>query len=224
MDWLRFVQALVCDFDGTLAEARYDFAAMRARVATLAGEYGVGEEHLAGVHTLEGIAHAAALLGDRGPEFARRADALCVEIEMAGARKGRLLPEAVTALGRLRQSGRRIAVITRNCRPAVDLIVGGQQVGWQALLTREDVPLPKPHPDHALRALAAVGADAAGAVMVGDHPMDVETGRRAGLRTVGVLTGAGSREVLQAAGADLVLPDLTALAALLLEGDEYAPD
>ncbi len=46
-------------------------------------------------------------------------------------------------------------------------------------------------------------------VVVGDTPLDVECGRHFGARTLAVATGHFATEELEAAGADLVAPDLT---------------
>ncbi|GAA2097563.1 HAD family hydrolase [Actinomadura alba] len=56
------------------------------------------------------------------------------------------------------------------------------------------------------------GADT---VIVGDTPRDVATARAVGARAVAVATGADSAAALEAAGADVVLPDLADTAAVL---------
>jgi len=54
--------------------------------------------------------------------------------------------------------------------------------------------------------------------VAGDTVSDVQSGRRAGAGFVaGVLTGAHDAAALAAAGPDAVLPDVTALAAALVE-------
>ena len=53
------------------------------------------------------------------------------------------------------------------------------------------------------------------AVYVGDHTADMAAGRAAGAYTVGVSTGGCTAEQLSAAGADVVLPDLTTFPAVL---------
>ncbi|MGI8780135.1 MAG: HAD family hydrolase, partial [Solirubrobacteraceae bacterium] len=68
--------------------------------------------------------------------------------------------------------------------------------GWT---TSSDVEQTKPEPD-----LVAAAVDKAGggpAVMVGDSTWDCEAAKRAGLETVGVLTGGFSEQELRAAGA-----------------------
>lgn len=66
------------------------------------------------------------------------------------------------------------------------------------------------------RALAATAAaDRARTVMVGDRHHDIDAGRACGTATVGVTWGAGSRQELEDAGADVVVDTPDALAALL---------
>jgi phosphoglycolate phosphatase len=62
------------------------------------------------------------------------------------------------------------------------------------------------------------GADV---VIIGDTGRDIAAGRAIGARTIGVATGYTTADVLRAAGADVVLPDLTDTRALLsvLTGD-----
>jgi len=46
-------------------------------------------------------------------------------------------------------------------------------------------------------------------IVIGDTPRDVESAKDAGCRSLAVATGNYPRDVLEAAGADVVLPDLT---------------
>jgi phosphoglycolate phosphatase-like HAD superfamily hydrolase len=66
------------------------------------------------------------------------------------------------------------------------------------------------------RARAAYGADFGGraTVLVGDTPLDVAAALATGARVVGVATGTPTAAELAAAGADMVLPDLTDAAAV----------
>ena len=77
----------------------------------------------------------------------------------------------------------------------------------------------KPAPDPLLAFCRAVAIDPAQTVMVGDSTHDLIAGRRAGMRTVGVLTGMADAPTL-APQADVVLPDIGHLPAWL---DQAAP-
>lgn len=69
----------------------------------------------------------------------------------------------------------------------------------------------KPHPEPVERAVALLGATPANALFVGDSPHDVESGRAAGVHTIGVTWGAFSREEMERCGADIVVDDVDAL-------------
>jgi pyrophosphatase PpaX len=71
----------------------------------------------------------------------------------------------------------------------------------------------KPHPEPVERALALLGASPHDAVFIGDSPHDVESGRAAGVRTIGVTWGASTRDEMARAGADLVIHEVADLPA-----------
>ncbi|HYM57754.1 MAG TPA: HAD family hydrolase [Solirubrobacteraceae bacterium] len=78
--------------------------------------------------------------------------------------------------------------------------------GWT---TSGDVERTKPAPDLVLAALEKAGDGRA--VMVGDSTWDCEAAGRAGIETIGVLTGGFSREELTMAGAAAVFESITEL-------------
>jgi HAD superfamily hydrolase (TIGR01509 family) len=97
----------------------------------------------------------------------------------------------VATLAALRGHGHQVGIVTRNCRVAVAEALRRVPLPHDALLTRNDVAHAKPHPEHLERMLEALRADPSDAVMVGDHWMDVQAGRRAGMLTVGILDAHG---------------------------------
>jgi phosphoglycolate phosphatase len=53
------------------------------------------------------------------------------------------------------------------------------------------------------------------AVMVGDHMIDIQAGRRVGMKTIGVLTGRTKKKEFEKAGADYILRDASEVYQLL---------
>jgi phosphoglycolate phosphatase len=213
------LKALIFDFDGTLAAGHYDFQAMREGVYAAARRYDVSEHALDGLHVLEAVGRAAAIIGADGGEaaaFRAEAERIILGVELAGARQSRLLPGVAQALASLRACGYRLAIVTRNSRAAIEIIRGATSIACDALLTREAVSRVKPHPDHLTAALAMVKCDPCRAAMVGDHPMDIAAGKAVGAVTIGVLTGSGTRETLAGAGADLIVESVVELAQRLV--------
>jgi HAD superfamily hydrolase (TIGR01509 family) len=73
-----------------------------------------------------------------------------------------------------------------------------------AVTSSEDVDVAKPEPDIVALALERAGVPPSRAVFVGDSVWDAETAARAGVISVGVLSGGLSRHELEAAGAAMV--------------------
>jgi HAD superfamily hydrolase (TIGR01549 family) len=84
--------------------------------------------------------------------------------------------------------------------------------GWT---TSADVEATKPEPDLVKAAVEKAGGG--DAVMVGDSTFDCEAAERAGLKTVGVLTGGFSEDELRGAGAVEVFESIQDLRASLDE-------
>lgn len=210
------ITAAVLDVDGTIATCPYDFDAMRAAVARIAARHHIDTASLGVRGIIEQIDLVADRLGDDAQTFREEADAAVKEIEVAAARGASLLPGAPEALAHLQRSGLAIGLITRNCRDAAEIVLRDGDGCYGVLLTRDDVPLAKPDPDHVLRAIAALGRLPEHTVVVGDHDYDMQAGRAAGVRlSVAVRTGNRPDDALRAAGADHIIDALADLPAWL---------
>ena len=71
-----------------------------------------------------------------------------------------------------------------------------------------------------LEAMEALGADPAHTIMVGDRFYDIEAAKRAGIPSVGVLYGYGSREELQTYAADYIVENVEQLFDLLTKQED----
>ncbi len=86
--------------------------------------------------------------------------------------------------------------------------------GLPAFGQRDDIPK-KPAPEMVWKALETLGADAEGAVYVGDSEVDVQTARNAGLPLVAVSWGFRTVEQLLEAGAETIVNTAEELLAAL---------
>ncbi|BFR48820.1 HAD family hydrolase [Nitratidesulfovibrio sp. HK-II] len=201
------VRAVVFDFDGTLAVPTLDFGVMRRAVAEAMAAHLTPPER-PDLPVMEWIAHTARLLEERSPVGASalhaEAHAAIRRVEVQAAARGSLFPFTRPMLAALAAMGVPVAIVTRNCPEAVRAVFPDVDALCPCLLTRDDVPSVKPDPDHLLRALDGIGRAPGEALMVGDHPMDIVTGRRAGTLTAGVASGESPADALHAAGADMV--------------------
>lgn len=207
--------AVLFDFDGTLAMLNLDFVEMRRRLVRFTLEHGLPPEVLHELPMLELIDHASAWLDaretGRGGVFYQQAQQVLQTIEIEAARQSGLLPGAQELLATLRYHGIAVGIVTRNCDMAVRTMFPHVDTYCQVFLPRDRVRQVKPHPAHLEAALAQLGSTPVNTLMVGDGAMDMQAGKSLAMFSIGVLSGTGSRETLLQHGADLILDSVADL-------------
>ena len=208
------MEAVIFDYDGTLVQLNIDFGAMRQDVEASLGDYGIEPEDFKGFYILEMINEAAGRISERSRSessfFMRDCLDLVVAHELEAAKEGTILPGVIDMLQLLRKRGVKVAVITRNCDKAVKEVFPQLESLCDVYIPRDGVSRVKPHPDHLVLALERLEVEnAARCLMVGDHVIDVEGGKRMEMMTAGVLTGNTTRQQFMGAGADFIWEDAT---------------
>jgi phosphoglycolate phosphatase len=210
---LREVKAIIFDFDGTLAVLNINFSLMRGRIFDLMRVYGIKEEIIREKYLLEIIDEVYQVLWERAPSraeaFYQESHQVLREVEMKAAERGRLIPGTGTTLKSLRGKGIKVGVITRNCEDAVRKVFPDINHFCDIFVSRNSVKKVKPHPSHLTYVMGSLKISGQEAVMVGDHIIDIQAGKRVGMKTVGVLTGRTKKEEFEKAGADYILRDAT---------------
>jgi phosphoglycolate phosphatase len=210
---IQGAKAVVFDFDGTLAVLNIDFSSMRERVFNLMKRYRVREELIEEKYLLEIIDEVYRILWEKSPsdaeEFYQEAHRILFEIELRAAEDGRLIPEVERTLKILRGRGIKIGIVTRNCEDAVRKVFPVIDDYCDVFVSRNSIKKVKPHPDHLISVLRALGVLGEEAVMIGDHTIDIQAGKKVGMKTIGVLTGRTKREEFEKAGADYILGEVS---------------
>lgn len=197
--------AVLFDLDGTLVDSLSDIAASMNHVLALLGHpphdldairsfVGEGARHLVAQSLPAGsseaaIDHALALYKERYRSH------LIVETKpYAGI-------EAL--LARLASRGVQLGVVTNKPHAAAGALVSTLFTPQRfSVVIGEEVGKPrKPHPGPALAAATALGVAPSATCFVGDTSVDIETGRAAGMTTIGVTWGFRDRSELLEAGA-----------------------
>jgi len=201
--------AVVFDFDGTLATLNIDFFLMRKSVMELIENYGVSSNHLGHLYVLEMIEAGRSLIlnnfPSRASDYIYQANAVIEHIEVEAAKSGHLIDGTKEMLTELKERKIKTGVVTRNCRTAINQVFPDIISYFDSIITREQTPHVKPHPEHLRLTLKRMRVKPESAVMVGDHPMDIKIGQDVGLFTIGVLTGSSSERDLVLAKADVIL-------------------
>jgi phosphoglycolate phosphatase len=216
---LQAIRAIIFDFDGTLAVLNIDFSLMKERVFDLMRRYSVQEEAIQEKYLLEIIDEVYQILWRTSPtnaeDFYQKAHDILHEVEMKAAEMGKLIPGTEDTLKSLKQKGIKIGIITRNCEDAVRKVFPNLNDFCDVFVSRNSVKKVKPHPDHLTYAMELLKTSGEESMMVGDHVIDVQTGKGVGMKTIGVLTGRTKKEEFEKAGADYILRDVSELIELL---------
>ena len=203
------LDAIIFDFDGTMATLNVDFSEMRRCLVNHLAAYGVPAESMERVFILEMVENAKDIIAkenpDRATQYHREAIQLIETIELQAAAEARLFDETEAMLSELKARKIRTGIVTRNCRAALETVYPGVYSAVDVVLTRNHIARVKPDPEHLRQALSMLEVQPERSAMVGDHPMDIQLGLAVGAITVGVLTGAADRTRLEASGADLVM-------------------
>jgi HAD superfamily hydrolase (TIGR01509 family) len=211
---LSDVDAVLFDFDGTLIDSSEPICLSFNEALTRHGLKPLADDSIKAA-----IGRPLRdLFGEQGEQVP--VDDLVEEYKRAFAElaPGRafLMPgvrELISALSRQKKLG----VVTSRTSTGTAQIL--EDLGlfdcFSILVGIEDVEQPKPSPDPVLFALRKLAVLAQNSVFIGDTTYDMEAGRSAGTKTIGVTSGSHNREQLLAAGADFVVNDLITLQNML---------
>jgi phosphoglycolate phosphatase len=119
-------------------------------------------------------------------------------------------------LQELRAGGLALGVATNDAASSARAHLAAEDIAdlFDHVLGYDSGFTPKPAPDMLLGFARQLDIAPRDVLMVGDSTHDLQAGRAAGMRTIGVLTGIAPRDVL-APQADMVLPDIGHLPRVL---------
>jgi HAD superfamily hydrolase (TIGR01509 family) len=205
------MQALIFDLDGTLIDTVYAHVFAWQRALDEAGMAMDGWR----IHRRIGMS-GGLLTRALGRELGR--DILPEEAEALQRRHGELfrsllpvrrpLPGAVELLRHLQDRHVLFGIATSGRRPEIDASLQALGVGPQVVvIERRDVARAKPEPDLFLACQERLGVGTADCYVIGDAVWDLLAARRAGMLSVGLLSGGYGEDELIAAGAFRVYRD-----------------
>jgi phosphoglycolate phosphatase len=214
------IGGVVFDFDGTLTELTLDFQQLKSEVLKVLAEY-IPSEILEKRSSLLMIEMIYELAADCEPEKAKTVVEAGFrrlwDLECEAAQGKDVFPFTRDVLGWLKRRDIRIAIATRTCREALDIVFKDSNEYVDTVITSADTRWVKPNPYHIETALSRLRIVPEKAVMVGDHPTDVIAGKACRMKTVGVLSGATGKEAFERAGADYIARDIRSLPEIISE-------
>ena len=209
------IKFVLYDFDGTLADTRELIVAVKQETMQRLGLTVESEEVCAstiGLPLKESfIATYPSFSDDKINECVAAYRA--VFNEMKNEKPPVLFPGVKKVLSEIKELNiTQTIASSRNTDSLNDLLAKMDIAGYfPYVLGGSDTLLNKPHPEPVLKTLKDLSAAAEETLVVGDMPYDIEMGKRAGVYTCGVTYGNSDRGSLSAAGADIIIDNITEL-------------
>ncbi len=113
----------------------------------------------------------------------------------------------------LKKQNLKLGIYTSGYRLRTDMILDmiGIREYFDEVICGEEVTHPKPHEEGILTLAKKMNVKPSEVIMVGDAEHDILSGKNAGVVTVGITHGFGTKEALKKAGADYIVDSLTEL-------------
>lgn len=212
-------KVIIFDFDGTLCDTRSNIIiAFRATM-----------EHLGLDMRDEDTCGATIGLTLRDgfksmyPDFDDAKIDYCVDTyrEIFAERRKELMPDLFPGvketLAELHKRGYRMTIATSRLTDSLMLFMRHHGIDhyFEYAVGSDSVMHHKPHPEPALKTLAALNIAPSEAIMVGDMPVDIAMAHNAGIRAIGVDYGNATRKELEEAGADWIVDSITKILEII---------
>ena len=212
-------KVIIFDFDGTLCDTRSNIIiAFRATMEHLGLEMRDEETCGAtiGLTLRDGFKSMYPNFDDAKIDY-------CVETyrQIFAERRKELMPDLFPGvketLEALRKRGYRMTIATSRLTDSLMLFMRHHGIDhyFEYAVGSDSVTHHKPHPEPALKTLAALNISPSEAIMVGDMPVDIAMAHNAGIRAIGVDYGNATREELEAAEADWIVDSITKILEII---------
>jgi phosphoglycolate phosphatase len=213
------LRALIFDLDGTLIDSRADIARSANRALSTLGFAELPVETISefvGDGAPRLLQRAAGVTPD-DPRLARLVAAFLDDYAAHPVVTTRVFPGAREALAAL--SALPLGLCTNKPRVTTELVLRALDLErhFRGVVAGDDLPRKKPDPLPILHLSERLGVPVESVLVVGDGAQDIEAGRAAGARAVGVRHGIQPIERLLAANPERVLDSLAELPAYVAE-------
>lgn len=219
------IKLIIFDFDGTLGDTRANIVkTMRDTML----EMGLPEADEAAIAATIGIPLEKGFI-QLYPSLSAEGTQRCAACYREIFEKNRkslvpgLFPGVKETLRRLKEEGYTLTIASSRSSKSLNGFLADMGIAEYIsyVLGADSVSKAKPDPEPVLKTLRELGFRAEETLVVGDMPVDILMGRRAGARTLAVSYGNASSEELRKASPDMITDDFASLPSrVVLLGSE----
>lgn len=212
------LQALIFDFEGTLADFQWRLDEAEAEAGKLLVHYGIIENTATRVHYAEGMNKALEHEERTGqPDCLRDLSALYDRFDADALTRWQIRPGVQAMLSLIRDKGLKAGLVSNVGRmslgPALSRL--GLSEFLEVVISRDEARWLKPHPRGITLAGERLGYGLDRVCFLGDSLDDIRAARNAGIPVVIIDGGQHSPETIREAGPDGIISDWRGLFPLL---------
>ena len=209
---------IIFDLDGTLIDSSDDIAWSANKTLLHMGHKGMDLEAIK-----EGIGWGVKsllekLMPDEMPERINAAREKFLEYYWGHLTvKTVLYPGVTETLTYFKRSNKKMAVVTNKPIRFTERVLEELTVSkfFMMALGGDSLANRKPHPEPVEKVITTLGAEKERTTLVGDSAIDCETGKKAGIVTIGAEYGFRGRKELEEAGFDFIIKEFSELKRVL---------
>ncbi len=157
------LQGIIFDMDGTITKPKVDFSALEREIE-------------------EKVGFVLDQAEKSSPEARAKAMEMLDKVETEAAIESELNEGVRELLDHISQKQLKTAILTRNCRKSVDVVLKKHNLYFEYVVSRDDAR-PKPAPDAILLLSKMMNIHTDYLLMVGDYKYDIMCGKAAGTKT-----------------------------------------
>jgi pyrophosphatase PpaX len=214
MNDVRFqIKGVILDLDGTIVDSKEAYLDAAAKTFSAFGQKPVNDKT---AFEIPKRFELGLSLDDltKGIAVGSFCEAYLKAYYAATAVRSKPFPHVAEALERLSKKAK-LSLTTRRYMPKDEVVKQLSRFGLskhlEIIVTGLDTLNPKPSPEPLLKCASQMGVRISDCIVVGDSVTDINAGKNAGTKTVGVLSGIFSLDELRSANPDLILENVTKL-------------
>lgn len=213
------MKLVIFDFDGTLADTETLITQTMMKTIEAMGLPQRSREQIRamiGLPLKETFTRLIPMTDDMGERCKKMYEEIFARDNHKGAVT--LFPHVRSTLQTLYDAGLTLTIATSRQRFSLLQFLQDMEIEhlFSHIVTVNDVEHAKPAPDMVLQTLEHIGATPDETMMVGDAVYDIQMGVNAGVHTTAVTYGNGSREEMQACGAEHIIDSFAQLRDIIL--------
>jgi HAD superfamily hydrolase (TIGR01549 family) len=153
---MKNLELVIFDMDGTLVDSAIDFPLLKSEIGLSAN-----------ADTLLELSNL------KDNEVIGRWNEIIHRHELEGAKRATVFPGVLDLLVKLKNDGRKIAIMTRNSREITDITLEKIEFDFDYILTRDELSNHKPNPEGLIFLCNHFRIEPMNAIYIGDYYIDV---------------------------------------------------